>query len=88
MFQELDDGAVLFSTGAELYFGLNHVGVAIWRLLPPASRSFDDLCAALGALYPEAAREVLATDAAALLDELQRERLVLPADGAAPPAGD
>ncbi|HEU4630082.1 MAG TPA: PqqD family protein, partial [Gemmatimonadaceae bacterium] len=83
----LVDGAVLFSTDAEQYFGLNHVGVAIWRLLPPASHSFDELCAALGALYPDAARETLATDAASLLDELLRERLVVPPGDAPPAAG-
>jgi hypothetical protein len=87
MFQELEDGAVLFSSEEELYFGLNHVGVAIWRLLPPASQSFDDLCTALGALYPDATRDTLATDAAALLDELRRERLVVPPELAAPHAG-
>jgi hypothetical protein len=84
MFQELEDGAVLFSSEEELYFGLNHVGAALWRLLPPATQRFEDLCAALLALYPDAPGETIATDAAALLEDLRRAHLVVPPDGAAP----
>ena len=33
----LSDGAVLFSTKDEVYFGLNQVGAQVWELLPPTT---------------------------------------------------
>ena len=77
MFQALDDGAVVFSPSSEVYFGLNHVGAAIWELLPPATTSFEALCHAVRERYPDADPDRVAADAAALLDELAREGLVV-----------
>ena len=81
MCQELDDGAVLFSPATEVYFGLNHVGAAVWSLLPPASATLDELCAALADRYPDAPPERLAGDVERLLGELAAEGLVVPPDG-------
>lgn len=80
MCQELDDGAVLFSPATEIYFGLNHVGAAVWSLLPPASATLDELCSALVARYPDAPPERLADDVERLLGELAREGLVVRSD--------
>ena len=80
MCQELDDGAVLFSPATEIYFGLNHVGAAVWSLLPPASATLDELCAALAGRYPDAPPERLADDVELLLAELAREGLVVRTD--------
>ena len=81
MCQELDDGAVLFSPATEIYFGLNHVGAAVWSLLPPASATLDELCATLAGRYPDAPPERLADDVERLLVELAREGLVVRTDG-------
>lgn len=81
IFKELTDGAVLFSPSSEMYFGLNEVGARVWRLLPPASASLEDLCAKLGAQYPEVPAETLQTDVLELLTELVEQGL------AAVPAG-
>lgn len=89
VFQPLDDGAVVFSTVTEVYFGLNHVGAAVWELLG-AGGDIAGLCAALQARYPDAAADVLAADVAALLATLAREGLVVEAaagTGDAAPAG-
>lgn len=54
IFKELDEGGVLLSTTDEVYFGVNPVGARIWSLLPPVSRTFGELCAALEQQYPDA----------------------------------
>jgi hypothetical protein len=77
IFQKLDDGAVLFAPESEIYFGLNSVGVAIWEFLPPVSHSVDDLCARVGALYPDAPPDTIRSDVGELLDQLVNEGLVL-----------
>lgn len=76
IFQKLGDGAVLFSPSTEVYFGLNEVGSRVWELLPPASGSIDDLCAALGTEYPEVPAETIRADVLELLEDLAREKLV------------
>ena len=74
--------AVLLSPDSEVYFGLNHVGSAIWELLPPATGSLEELCEALAERYPDAPPAVLADDVGRLLADLAREGLVVaPADG-------
>jgi len=78
IFQRVTDGAVLLNTEAEVYFGLNNVGAEIWQLLPPSCASFEALCATLARKYPEANAEEVARDAAALLEQLASEGLVLP----------
>lgn len=75
MFQALDDGAVLFSPGTELYFGLNHVGARVWELLA-TSADLGSLCGALGELYPDAQPEMLERDVRELLAQLEVEGLV------------
>lgn len=76
IFQKLEDGAVLFAPGSELYFGLNEVGAMIWMLLPEV-RSIGDLCNAVAARYPEVAPSVIRTDIEELLQQLVREGLAV-----------
>lgn len=78
VYQALDDGAVLFSPAAELYFGLNHVGARIWELLTPTGRPLGELCDHLHESYPDADRETLRSDVRDLLDRLAAEGLVTP----------
>lgn len=76
LFQPVPDGAVLLDTRSEAYFGLNAVGARIWQLLPPATETADELCAALRAAYPDAAAETVRADVAALLRALRDAGLV------------
>lgn len=81
LFHSVPDGAVLLDTRGEVYFGLNGVGARIWRLLPPATRSMDELCAALAAAYPGVPVETLRRDADNLLRALAEAGLVGAAEG-------
>ena len=79
IFKELDEGGVLLSTTDEVYFGVNPVGARIWTLLPPASRTFGELCAALGQQYPDAGAERIRTDAQEFITALLASGLVVAA---------
>ena len=74
----LDGEAVLFSTEEEVYFGLNEVGARVWELLPPATNSLDELCAALAVQYPDADPAMIRADVMELIAELSSHRLVIP----------
>jgi hypothetical protein len=43
IFRPLPEGGVLFSTETEVYFGVGVVGARIWELLPPATRSVEEM---------------------------------------------
>lgn len=53
IFKPLDDGGVLLSTTDEVYFGVNGVGARIWSLLPPATRTFAEMCSVLASEFPD-----------------------------------
>jgi hypothetical protein len=89
LFRALSEGAVLFSTTDEVYFGLNAVGARVWQLLPPATDTLDELCARLAPEYPEVDSQVIRGDVEELLAELTAHGLVLPRDeGATESDGD
>lgn len=79
VFCEVEEGAVLLSTAEEVYYGLNTVGARVWKLLPPSHSDLEELCSVLALEYPEVNAEDLRADVAALLDDLVRTRLVVPA---------
>jgi len=79
IFKELDEGGVLLSTVDEVYFGVNPVGAQIWALLPPLSRTFGELCAALEQKYPDAGSERIRIDAQEFLEALIASGLVVAA---------
>jgi hypothetical protein len=83
VFRALSEGAVLFSTTDEVYFGLNSVGARVWELLPPAHETLDSLCAALAKEYPDVSPDTIRTDASELLEELTVHGLVLPREASA-----
>src|ERR1700750_2946883 len=70
IFKELDEGGVLLSTTDEVYFGVNPVGARIWALLPPVSRTFGEICAALEQQYPDAGAERIRADVQDFLQAL------------------
>lgn len=77
VFCEVEDGAVLLSTEAEVYYGLNAVGARVWSLLPPVRQSMESMCASLSEEYPDVDPAVLQADVVALLEDLLREGLVV-----------
>lgn len=77
MFREVSEGAVLLQMEDEIYFGLNEVGARVWQLLPPACSSLEELCAALGQVYPDVPADQLLADITELLDQLREQKLVV-----------
>ena len=80
VFKELDEGAVLFCSRTEVYFGLNEVGSFIWNLLPEISR-FDELDGVMADRFPDAEAETRMADAREFLEMLGEYELVAPAAG-------
>ena len=81
--RSLPDGAVLFSTTDEVYFGLNSVASRVWELLPPVLTTLGELCTTLHAEYPDASPAVIRADILELLDHLRANHLVMSLPGRA-----
>lgn len=79
IWREVAEGAVLLHTESEVYFGLNDVGVRVWELLPPVSRSAAELYEKLASLYPDVPAETLRDDVEELLGHLRAQALVIDA---------
>ena len=76
VYRALPDGAVLFSTVHEVYFGLNESGAFIWEHLRPTCETLDELCAALCTRFPEVSAETARGDVLQLLGALADAGLV------------
>lgn len=82
IFGALNDGAVLFATATEVYFGLSDVGARVWALLPPARRTVEDICDAISREYPDVPADTIRLDVEELLRDLLANGLVIaPAGG-------
>lgn len=79
---ELQDGTgVVLHLGTKFYFALNRTGVVAWKLLASGeARDPGGLARALAARFAGVDETRARADVEALLAELRRERLVLPAD--------
>lgn len=75
------DGAVLFSTETDHYFGLNKTGAFIWDSLYPKCETIDEIRAALHAAFPNGERDQIERDVRRLLDRLVEKQLVDPRPG-------
>ncbi len=75
--KELDEGAVLFCSRTEVYFGLNPVGVLIWNALSDGPRTLDALVEALAARYPEQNSDDLRVDAREFVEALSESELLV-----------
>jgi len=84
--KEMDDGAVLYCSETEVYFGLNEVGVCIWNALPPASGNMEELVDTVARSFPDAPADTIRKDTSDFLQELEENGLVGPSDNA-PQAG-
>ena len=79
VFKPLEEGAVLLSTVEEVYFGVNPIGARIWRLLPPVTSTFGELCATLFEEHAAVDREQIRRDVRKFIDDIVANRLATPA---------
>jgi len=68
--QPVTDGAVLFHTASEVYFGLNETGLAIWRRLEEKGATLASVYAAVSAEFPDADSTIVERDVQALIEAL------------------
>lgn len=76
VFRRLPEGGVLFSTETEVYFGVGDVGARIWELLPPATRTVEEMVARLSARYHDVSPGQIRTDVERFVGELVANNLV------------
>jgi hypothetical protein len=86
IFRRLPEGGVLFSTETEVYFGVGVVGARIWELLPPATRTVEEMVAILASQYHDVPASQIRTDVERFLTELLSNGLVAQVE--TPPRGD
>lgn len=86
IFRRLPEGGVLFSTDTEVYFGVGTVGARIWELLPPATRTVEEMVAVLASQYHDVPASQIRADVERFLSELLSNGLV--SHVAAPAPGD
>jgi len=77
VFKQLPDGAVLYCSESEVYFGLNEVGVAIWESLPPLLQTYDDLVTALTVRFPTVPAETIRSHALEFVENLVENGLAV-----------
>jgi len=80
VFRKLPEGGVLFSTETEVYFGVGAVGVRIWELLPPATRTVEEMVAILASKYHDVSASQIRVDVERFLSELLTNGLVAHVD--------
>ena len=76
VFRRLPEGGVLFSTETEVYFGVGVVGAAIWELLPPATKTVEEMVSILASKYHDVSASQIRTDVERFLSELLSNGLV------------
>ena len=85
IFRRLPEGGVLFSTETEVYFGVGVVGARIWELLPPATRTVEEMVSTLASIYHDVPASTIRIDVERFLEELHANglvaRVVAPAPG-------
>ena len=74
--KEVQEGAILFSTEAEVYFSLNQIGLQVWRLLPPVCSHVDEVVERIHTQFPEVSPDTISADVRRLLAELRDHELV------------
>lgn len=84
IFRRLPEGGVLFSTETEVYFGVGVVGARIWELLPPATRSVEEMVTVLAAQYHDVSASQIRSDVERFISELLSNGLVAHVASSAP----
>lgn len=82
LFKEMDEGAVLFCSRTEVYFGLNPVGVLIWKALQEGPRTEAQLIQVVAQAFPGAELEVVTTDVHEFVGALEADELVIRGESA------
>ena len=75
--ETFDDEVVIVNLGSGNYYSVNNVGADIWRLIERGVL-MDDMIEGIGHLY-EGSRGEIERAVDSLVDELQREGLIVPA---------
>ncbi|HEX6316008.1 MAG TPA: PqqD family protein [Gemmatimonadaceae bacterium] len=75
---------MLFSTETEVYFGVGVVGARIWELLPPATRSVEEMVTVLAAQYHDVSASQIRSDVERFISELLSNGLVAHVASSAP----
>ncbi len=86
VFKRLPEGGVLFSTETEVYFGVGDVGAMIWELLPPNTRTLEEMVTRLATKYSDVSASQIRADVERFVAELLANGLV--AHAAPSPPGD
>lgn len=68
---------MIFSTETEVYFGVGDVGARIWELLPPETRTLEEMVDRLAAQYRDVSSSQIRGDVERFLDELLENGLVV-----------
>jgi hypothetical protein len=76
VFKEMEDGAVLYCTESEVYFGLNPVGVRIWHVLEEGAADLPRLVQEVREAYPDAPSDEVSDDVREFLRALVESDLV------------
>jgi hypothetical protein len=76
IFRRLADGAVVYHCSEEVYVGLNAGGARVWELLPPVSRSLDELVEHIARENPDTDAVTIRRDAEAVIASFERFGLV------------
>lgn len=76
VFRRLPEGGVLFSTETEVYFGVGVVGAHIWELLPPATRTLEEMVSVLASKYHDVPASQIRGDVERFISELLSNGLV------------
>ena len=84
VFRKLPEGGVLFSTETEVYFGVGVVGAAIWELLPPVTRTVEEMVSILSTKYRDVSASQIRADCERFLEELVTNGLVARVQAPAP----
>ena len=84
IFRRLPEGAVLFLTETEVYFGVGAVGARIWELLPPATATVEEMVSTLASTYVDVPASTIRADVERFLAELLTNGLVAPVVAPAP----
>ena len=82
--KRLDEGMVLLSAADDVYFSVNPVGARIWALLPPATKTFEEMCAVLASEYSDVTLDRIRRDARKFLDDIVASRLASRPSGVDP----
>jgi hypothetical protein len=76
VFRRLPEGGVLFSTETEVYFGVGVVGARIWELLPPVTRTVEEMVSILASKYHDVPASQIRADVERFLSELLSNGLI------------